>query len=136
MRSARDWRIIPVLLTALSRASRLIRVWPSFCFRPLSFPSVPSFPHISTAPRYPPSRPQRALWISFHPLVTDCRAHSSCIALSLPHPSFRPPTSLTACTTRPAPSETSARLIVRTTHRFIGDIKRREINRILVIKAT
>lgn len=36
MRSARDWRIIPVLLTALSRASRLIRVWPSFCFRPPS----------------------------------------------------------------------------------------------------
>lgn len=36
MRSGRDWRIIPVLLTALSRVSQLIRVWPSFCFRTLS----------------------------------------------------------------------------------------------------
>lgn len=49
-------------------------------------PSLPPLSTIAGAP-FPHIRPrsQRALWISFHPLVTDCRARSLCVTLTHHH---------------------------------------------------
>jgi len=91
MKSERNWRIIPVLLTALFSA-RLIRS----AFLLFLSPPLPPW-RIYGAARFSPPCSQQPLWISFHPLVTDCRALAVHYSHHLlPHPSFRPPISLTA----------------------------------------
>lgn len=92
MKSERDWRIIPVLLTALARA-RLIRS-ASFCFHPRCCPLAA---YTVLPARFPPPYLQQPLWISFHPLVTNCRAFTVHYSHHLlPYPSLRPPIPLTA----------------------------------------
>lgn len=118
MKSERDWRIIPVLLTALSRA-RFTRSAFLLFF-------IPLLPARLATPFRIYGRAHNGLFeFHFIPwLRTATRSPCITLATSYPRPSFRPSTSLTACTIRLRPFPLGpARLIVRTT--FADDTKRR-----------
>lgn len=128
MKSERDWRIIPVLLTALSRA-RLARSAFLLFFTPLR----------SAAPFRIYGRAHNGLFeFHFIPwLRTAARSPCITLAISYPRPSFRPSTSLTACTIslrpfppRPCSLDRSHDTQIRRTNRRLKSIESIIINEI------